>query len=151
MTTDTPSAREGRDFDLVLFGATGFTGRLVAEILVEKRPPIRWALAGRNKAKLEEVRRDLARIDPAAVGIPILEGDALDAAQVEAMVRRTRVVCTTVGPYARYGRALIGACAEQGVHYCDLTGETHFIRAAIDAHHARAVETGARIVPCCGS
>lgn len=148
--TATNGSGARKDFDLVLFGATGFTGRLVAEFLVEKRASLRWALAGRSRPKLEEVRRDLAKIDPAAAELPIVLGDSLDAASVAAMVARTRVVCTTVGPYARYGRALVAACAESGVHYCDLTGETPFVRAAIDEHHARAVATGARIVPCCG-
>jgi len=77
-------------------------------------------------------------------------GDALDDQQVAAMVARTRVVCTTVGPYAKYGMPLVAACAEAGVHYCDLTGETQFIRATIEAHHDRAKKSGARIVHCCG-
>jgi short subunit dehydrogenase-like uncharacterized protein len=138
------------DFDLVLFGATGFTGRPVAEYLVKKRPALRWALAGRSREKLERVRRDLTDLDSAAKDLPLVVGDSLDAASVDAMVRRTRVVCSTVGPYVRYGGPLVAACAERGVHYCDLTGETPFIRAAIDAHHERAIATGARIVPCCG-
>ena len=144
MTTD------AKDFDLVIFGATGFTGRLVAEYLVEKRPGVRWALAGRSRDKLERVRTELSVLDASAGALPILVGDSLDAASVGDLVARTRVVCTTVGPYARYGRPLVTACAERGVHYCDLTGETPFIRAIIDAHHERAAATGARIVPCCG-
>jgi short subunit dehydrogenase-like uncharacterized protein len=150
MTTAAQAAAGPKDFDLVLFGATGFTGRLTAEYLVRKRPSLRWALAGRNRDKLERVREDLAAIDAAARDLPLVIGDSLDPASVDAMVRRTRVVCTTVGPYARYGGPLVAACAERGVHYCDLTGEPAFIRAAVDAHHARAAETGARIVPCCG-
>ena len=134
----------------MLFGATGYTGRLVAEVLLNKRPSLRWGLAGRSRDKLERVRADLAAIDPAAADLPLLIGDSLDPASVDALVRRARVVCTTVGPYARYGAPLVAACAARGVHYCDLTGEPHFVRAAVDAHHARAVETGARIVPCCG-
>jgi short subunit dehydrogenase-like uncharacterized protein len=148
MTTN--GGGSGKDFDLVLFGATGFTGLLTAEYLVKKRPAIRWALAGRSREKLERVRAGLAAIDPAAAGLPLVVGDGLDPAAVDAMVRRTRVVCTTVGPYARYGGPLVAACAEHGVHYCDLTGEPVFVRASIDAHHDRAVATGARIVPCCG-
>jgi len=137
-------------FDLVLFGATGFTGRLVAEYLVSKRPMLRWAIAGRSRDKLERLRGELAGLDPAAADLPIVVGDGLDPASVDALVRRTRVLCTTVGPYARYGRAIVAACAERGVHYCDLTGEVPFIRAIVDAHHERAAATGARIVPCCG-
>jgi short subunit dehydrogenase-like uncharacterized protein len=150
MSTNGKNGANGRDFDLVLFGATGYTGRLVAEVLLRKRPSLKWALAGRSRAKLERVRDDLAAVDPAAADLPLVIGDSLDPASVDAMARRARVVCTTVGPYSRYGAPLVAACAEHGVHYCDLTGEPHFVRAAIDAHHARAVETGARIVPCCG-
>jgi short subunit dehydrogenase-like uncharacterized protein len=139
-----------RDLDLVLLGATGFTGQLVAEYLVRRRSGARWALAGRSRAKLEHVRRGLTAIDPAAADLPILVADSLDRAAMEALARRTRVVCTTVGPYATYGEPLVAACAAEGTACCDLTGETHFIRRMIDAHHDRAVATGARIVHCCG-
>jgi short subunit dehydrogenase-like uncharacterized protein len=139
-----------RDFDVVLLGATGFTGQLVAEYLVKKRDSLRWALAGRSKGKLEQVRAGLAAADPAAKDLPILVADSLDPAAMRALAARARVVCTTVGPYAKYGEPLVAACAEAGTSYCDLTGETPFIRRAIDAHHARAAETGARIVSCCG-
>jgi short subunit dehydrogenase-like uncharacterized protein len=138
------------ELDLVLFGATGFTGRLVAEYLVKKKPSLRWALAGRSRDKLERVRDALAAADPSAKSLPIVLGESLDLASMDAMVRRTRVVCTTVGPYARYGGPLVGACAARGVHYCDLSGEPQFVRRMIDAHHERAAETGARIVPCAG-
>lgn len=143
-------ANGDRDFDIVLFGATGFTGQLVAEYLVGKRPSVRWALAGRSREKLEHVRRGLSAIDPAAKDLPILTGDSLDRGAMDAVARRARVVCTTVGPYEKYGEALVGACAEAGTAYCDLTGETPWIRRMIDAYHDRAAETGARIVHCCG-
>ena len=139
-----------RELDLVLFGATGFTGQLVAEYLVKKRPAVRWALAGRSREKLERVREELSAIDPGARALPIVVADSLNAADMEALARRTRVVCTTAGPYGRYGSLLLGACAANGTDYCDLTGEIFWVREMIDAHHARAVETGARIVPCCG-
>jgi len=139
-----------KEFDLVLFGATGFTGKLTAEYLIKKRPALRWALAGRSRDKLERVRDDLAAIDPAARDLPILVGDSLDRAAMDSIAARARVVCTTVGPYARYGGPLVAACAEHGSAYCDLTGETPWIREMIDAHHERAAETGARIVNCCG-
>ncbi len=144
------NGRPERDFDLVLFGATGFTGRLVAEHVVRRRPALRLALAGRSRHKLERVRDDLAALDPAARDLPLVLADALEAASIGAVAARARVVCSTVGPFARYGRELARACAEQGTHYCDSTGETHFVRALIDAHHARAAQTGARLVPCCG-
>ncbi len=150
MTTQDGAGGHDKDFDLVLFGATGFTGRLVAEVLVKKRPALRWALAGRSRDKLEQIRGELAVLDPAARDLPLVIGDSLDPASVAAMVRRTRVVCTTVGPYARYGTALVAACAAEGVHYCDLTGEALYSRANIEQHHERAVATGARIVHCCG-
>lgn len=149
--TNQPQLRTRRtEFELVLFGATGFTGRLVAEYLVKKRPGIRWALAGRSPDKLERVRDELSALEPSAGKLPLLAADSLDRAAMEGLARRTRVVCTTVGPYARYGSALLGACAMQGTDYCDLTGEVPWVREMIDAHHARAAETGARIVPSCG-
>ncbi|KFA93059.1 saccharopine dehydrogenase family protein [Archangium violaceum] len=150
MTDREQRRTRAREFDLVLFGATGFTGRLVAEYLVKKRPSLRWALAGRSREKLERVREELATREPSAKELPLVAGDSLDKAAMEGLASRTRVVCTTAGPYARYGSVLLGACAEQGTDYCDLTGETQWVREMIDAHHARAVETGARIVPSCG-
>jgi len=150
MTTETNGTSPSQPFDVVLFGATGFTGRLVAEYLVKRRAGVRWAIAGRSRGKLESIRDELAAIDPSARELPILVGDAQDLASIDAIVRNARVVCTTVGPYARYGSNLVAACAAHGVSYCDLTGEAHWIRAMVDAHHARAAETGARIVHCCG-
>ena len=143
-------ASTDKDLDLVLFGATGFTGQLVAEYLAKKRPALRWALAGRSRDKLERVRDGLTAIDPAAKDLPIVVGEALDRASVGSIARRTRVVCTTAGPFARYGSQLVAACAEHGTSYCDITGETPWIRAMIDEHHARAAASGARIVNCCG-
>jgi len=129
-----------KPFDLVLFGATGFTGKLVAEYLLRKRVSLKWAIAGRDRRKLEAL----------GVDVPILIADAGDLASLDAIAAQTRVVCTTVGPYARYGGPLVEACAKNGVDYCDLTGETHWIRRMIDAHHAQAIKSGARIVHCCG-
>ncbi|HRA43745.1 MAG TPA: saccharopine dehydrogenase NADP-binding domain-containing protein [Phycicoccus sp.] len=137
-----------RDHDLVLFGATGFVGQLTAKHLVDNTPAgTRVALAGRNRDKLEKVRADLGA---AAADWPVLVLDASDADAVADLARSTTVVVTTVGPYAKYGMPLLAACAEAGTHYCDLTGEVLFVRDAIDEHHARAVETGAKIVPSCG-
>ena len=138
------------EFDIVLWGATGFTGRLAAEKLAARvgdRGDVRWALGGRNQAKLESVRRGLGA---AAADIPIITGDSTDVASLEALAARTRVVCSTVGPYAMYGSELVGACARSGTHYCDLSGEPHWIRKMMDAHEAEAAETGARIVHACG-
>jgi short subunit dehydrogenase-like uncharacterized protein len=140
-----------RDYDLVLFGATGFTGKLVAEYLAARvEKPRRWAIAGRNRDKLEVVKKSLVELDARLADLPILIADGHDDASLDALVPRTRVVCTTVGPYGQHGRRLASACARHGTHYCDITGEVPFIRASIDANHAKAVETKARIVHCCG-
>jgi short subunit dehydrogenase-like uncharacterized protein len=143
------SPRDARPFDLILLGATGFTGRLVAEHLA-RTPSLRWALAGRNLARLEGVRADLARAAPHLAELPLLKVDTSDARAVGEMAAATRVVCTTVGPYDLLGEPVVAACAEHGTDYCDLTGEVPFVRRMIDGHHARASETGARIVHCCG-
>ncbi|GAB4212749.1 MAG: saccharopine dehydrogenase NADP-binding domain-containing protein [Sandaracinaceae bacterium] len=141
-----------RDLDVVLFGATGFTGRLVAAHLARAHlgQGLRLALAGRDRAKLERVRDDLVQETPVAKDLPILVADAHDSVALAEVAKKTRVVATTVGPYAKYGAALVAACAENGTHYADLTGEVTFIRRTIDRHHARAKETGARIVHTCG-
>jgi len=131
-----------RDFDVIVFGATGFTGRLVADYLQRcpDRPRLRWAIAGRNRDKLAALGLD----------VPIVVGDALDPGAVRELAGRTKVVCTTAGPFARYGSELVAACAEAGTHYCDLTGEVPWMRRMIDAHHDRAKLSGARIVHTCG-
>lgn len=130
-----------RRFDIVLFGASGFTGRLVADYLRRFAPPgTRIALAGRNEAKLKSLGFDF----------PVLLADSGDAASLRALAEQTRVVCTTVGPYAKYGLPLVEACAKAGTHCCDLTGETQFMRASIDAWHQTAKQSGARIVHTCG-
>ncbi len=136
--------------DVILFGATGFTGRLTAAYLARRSPALRWAIAGRNRARLAALRDELAAIDPAARSIELLVVDCTDVDAVDAVVRRTRVACTAAGPYDVLGMPLVAACAARGVHYCDVTGETPFIRASIDAHHDRAVASGARVVHCCG-
>jgi short subunit dehydrogenase-like uncharacterized protein len=129
-----------REFDLVLFGASGFTGRLVAEHLAGSADKPRWAIAGRSRARLEAL----------GLGVQVLVADAHDRPALDALARRTRVVCTTAGPYARYGSELVAACVEAGTHYCDLTGEVPWMRRMIDRHHERARATGARIVHTCG-
>ncbi|HTJ42597.1 MAG TPA: saccharopine dehydrogenase NADP-binding domain-containing protein, partial [Kofleriaceae bacterium] len=139
-----------RTHDLVLFGATGYTGRLVAERIAHSGEKVKWALAGRDRTKLEHVRADLAAQVPECAELPILVGDALDPKAMDAIAAQAKVVCTTVGPYARYGSELVAACAKNGTDYCDLTGEVPWIRAMIDAHHETAVKSRARIVHCCG-
>jgi short subunit dehydrogenase-like uncharacterized protein len=129
-----------REFDIVLFGATGFTGRLVADYLSRSAAKPRLALAGRDRDKLEAL----------GIDAPIIVLDLLDRDACNEVVRRTTVACTTAGPFARYGSELVAACADGGTHYCDLTGEVQWMRRMIDAHHDRARATGARIVHTCG-
>lgn len=137
-----------RRFDIVLWGASGFTGRLVAEYLVAHGPKdLRWALAGRNREKLEGIRQDLGVNSDS---LPILIGDSGDQESLLALAAETRVVCSTVGPYMKYGSGLVAACVESKTHYCDLTGETPWIRQMIDQHHEKAKSEGTRIVHCCG-
>ena len=146
-----PEKTESRPFDLVLFGATGFTGGLTAEYLARNAPDrCRWALVGRSLPKLEKVRARLAEIDPVLAELPLLVADAGDPASLRAVAEQTRVVITTVGPYTEHGEPLVAACAEAGTDYVDLTGEPEFVDRMYVAHHARAVETGARIVHACG-
>lgn len=137
-----------RTWDLVLFGATGFTGALVAEYLSQHAPAdLRIALAGRNKDKLEGVKRSFGE---KGARFGTLLGDSSDPASIAAIATQTRVLCTTVGPYAKYGMPVVEACAKAGTHYCDLTGEPQFMRRSIDAWHTTAQSTGARIVHTCG-
>jgi short subunit dehydrogenase-like uncharacterized protein len=132
-----------RDLDILLWGATGFTGRLVAGHLAAHAPPgLRWAVAGRDAAKLHRLH--------GAVDAERLTADAHDPASLDVLAARARVVISTVGPYARHGTPLVEACVRHGIDYCDITGEPHWIRSTIDAFHDRARETGARIVHCCG-
>src|SRR6188472_4377185 len=140
-----------RPYDLVLFGATGFTGGLTADYLASRIPEgKRWALVGRNRAKLDAVVARLAAANPGAAAPETIEADAGDRAAMREVAEATRVVVTTVGPYALYGEPLVAACAAAGTDYADLTGETTFIRDSIDLHHKQAVDTGARIVHSCG-
>lgn len=148
------SRDRSRPHDVVVWGATGFTGELVAEHIARSvsttSSDLRWALGGRNRSKLEGVRSRLSRIDARFNQLPLLVGDSHDRASLDAIAREASVVCTTVGPYATYGAELVAACVDHGTDYCDLTGENHFIRRMIDAHQQRAEQSGARIVCCCG-
>lgn len=136
-----------RQFDAVVFGATGFTGGLVAEYLAQAstRESFRWAVAGRSSAKLEVLRQQLAAI-PGAVAPEIMIADVEDASSIAALVASTTVVITTVGPYAIYGEPLLRACAEIGTHYVDLTGEPQFVHRMRHCYDGAARRSGARIV-----
>ena len=132
-----------RDHDVVLFGATGFTGRLTAEYLAA-RAGVRWALAGRNAEKLAALR-DRIRAD-----VPILVADSTDAVSLRRVAERAHVVATTVGPYALRGEALVAACADTGTDYVDLAGEEEFVDRVYLRYHATAERSGARLVHACG-
>lgn len=134
-----------REFDIVVYGATGYTGRLVAEHFVReygsKPDAPKWAMAGRSMAKLEEVRDEIG----APKSTPLVVADADDPASLETMCNRTKVVLTTVGPYQLYGDALVAACVKTGTDYADLCGEPAWMREQIDLHHEAAKKSGARI------
>ncbi len=136
-----------REFDIVLYGATGFVGKLTAEYLARAGAGARIALAGRSPDRLGAVRDTLGE---SARDWPILAADAAKPSTLDEMATRTRVVITTVGPYTRYGLPLVAACAAAGTDYADLTGEATFVRESIDLHHKQAADTGARIVHSCG-
>jgi short subunit dehydrogenase-like uncharacterized protein len=134
-----------REHDILLFGCTGFTGALTAEYLAANAPAsTRWALAGRNMTKLEELRERLG------VDVPLVKADVTDAKSIADAAASTRVVITTVGPYITHGEPLVRACAEHGTDYTDLTGEPEFVDRMYVKYHARAESTGARIIHACG-
>jgi short subunit dehydrogenase-like uncharacterized protein len=135
-----------REFDVVLYGATGFTGRQTVDYFLSNAPAnLRWAIAGRNAQKLAALAESLSR---APAGIIVADGT--DAPAVDGMCQRTRVLLTTAGPFNRYGREVLAGCVRHQVHYVDITGETPFARDMIDLHHTQAVQTGTRIIPFSG-
>ncbi|KAB2975847.1 saccharopine dehydrogenase [Streptomyces sp. SS1-1] len=139
--------RSDRPYDVVLFGATGFVGVLTAEYLAAHAPEgLRWAVAGRDRAKLEALRASL----PEGSEPGVLEADVADPASVRRLAEQARVVASTVGPYVRYGEDLVAACADTGADYVDLCGEPEFVDLTYVRHDARARETGARLVHACG-
>ncbi|MGI8523460.1 MAG: saccharopine dehydrogenase family protein [Nocardioides sp.] len=144
----THAASPGRELDLVVFGATGFTGAPTAEYLAKHASDgLRWALAGRSLEKLEHVRE---RLGATYADLPLLVADVTDPQSLADVAARTRVVITTVGPYLTYGEPLVAACAEAGTDYVDLTGEPEFVDRMYLEHHATAQRTGARLVHACG-
>lgn len=139
-----------REFDLIVWGATGFTGKLVAEYLLDVygvNRGLRWAIAARSDSKLQSLRDALG---PKASALPLLTAESHDRDSLDAMANRTRCVISTVGPYALYGSKLVGACVAAGTHYCDLAGEVQWMRSMIDRYESAAKESGARIVHACG-
>jgi short subunit dehydrogenase-like uncharacterized protein len=142
-------SKSAAEFDIVVFGASGFTGRLVAEYLAERYPAssgVKWAMAGRSLDKLMAVRDEIK----APASTPLIAADSADVASLTALTKRTKVVLTTVGPYQIYGEPLVAACAETGTDYVDLCGEPAWMRHMIDRYDAKAKASGARIVFSCG-
>lgn len=145
--------RRDREWDIIIFGATGFTGALVAEYLCASHgvdQALRWAMAGRNLKKLERVRGELSDRYPDAAQLTLIEANSEDPASLDRLAESAEVVCSTVGPYLRFGAPLVAACVRHQTDYCDLTGEVPFIRQMIDAHHERAESEGTKIVHACG-
>lgn len=143
---------EARKFDVVVYGATGFTGKLVAEYIANARAlePARWALAGRNTEKLEAVRADLVKIDERLAALALLRASADEPATLAAMAEKTKVVLTTVGPYIRYGVPLVDACVTAKTNYVDITGEPEFVSDIEARYDERAKNAKIKIVTCCG-
>ena len=138
---------DNRDYDIVVYGATGFTGKLVAEYMAAKGGHgLRWAMAGRSAEKLEAARDEVG----APADTPLVVADASDPESIRAMVANTRCVCTTVGPYQLYGTIVVEACAELGTDYVDLTGEPGWMFETIRDYSDAAKASGARIVHSCG-
>jgi short subunit dehydrogenase-like uncharacterized protein len=136
--------------DVTVFGATSFVGQILTRYLAEEfgtQRRLKWAIAGRSEEKLKSLRNSLGM---KAGKLPLIIADAADASALNRMCAGTRVVISTVGPYALYGEPLVRACVETGTDYCDLTGETHWIRRMIHAYEKDAKKSGARIVHCCG-
>ena len=139
-----------REYDVIVWGASGFTGRLVTEYLFGKYGTggeLRWAIAGRSQEKLETICVELGI---ASGSVPIIIADCFDSGSMQDLARDTKVVLTTVGPYAKYGSALVEACVMHGTHYCDLAGEVQWMRKMIDRFQSDAEASGARIVHSCG-
>ena len=137
-----------KEFDVIIWGASGFTGRLVVAHLFKNygvNDDLKWAMAGRNKKKLKQVRSEIADNS-----VPIIIADSNDEVSLKEMIIRTKVICTTVGPYAIYGSKLVSLCVNQGTDYCDLSGEVQWMRKMIDQYHETAKINGVKIVHTCG-
>ena len=139
---------QSREFDIIVWGASGFTGRLVALYLFDKygaNGDLKWAIGGRNLKKLEKVRDEIANKT-----VPLVIADSNDKVSLFNMVNRTKVICTTVGPYAKYGSNLVEACVKSHIHYCDLAGEVQWMYKMINSYHDEAKINGSKIVHACG-
>jgi len=140
-------SKNAREFDLIVYGAASFVGQILCQYLFDRHGAdgeLKWALAGRNQAKMDAVNADLG------AQLPTIIADAGDRLALDGMVAKAKVICTTVGPYALFGSDLVAACAAAGTDYCDLTGEPQWMVRMIDAHEGKAQQSGARIVHNCG-
>src|SRR3954452_3065003 len=145
------AAPSDRPYDVVVLGATGFTGALTAAALAARAPAdLRWAIAGRNAGKLAACRTDLIGAHPTAPAPGTVAAEVTDGASLRALAESTRVLVTTVGPYVEHGAGVVAACAAAGTDYLDLTGEPEFVDRMYVEHHAEAERTGARLVHACG-
>ena len=133
-----------KDLDIVVYGATGFTGKLCVKYLTEKAKDLNWAIAGRDKTKLSQVA---IRYYPKVERL-VADGD--DEEALDLITKRTKVIISTAGPFHRYGSKLVASCIKNSTHYVDITGETFWIKEMIDKHHSEAVTKGVRIIPSCG-
>ena len=145
--------KDKRSYDVLIWGASGFTGKLVCQYLMKNYgvgigSAFRWSIAGRNHKNLETIRKDLNLNNPEEM--PILIGDSLDLESLKTITSKTKVLLTTVGPYSLYGRALVEACIQTHTHYCDLTGEVPFIHHTINNFHESAEKAKVKIVHSCG-
>lgn len=149
MSVTSPDA--SRQYDVVVFGATGFTGRKVAEYLARHAPAdVRWAIAGRSRDKLEAIKTALTKIEPRCASVGVVEAAADDASTLATMAKSTRVVVTTVGPFIDYGEPVVRACIDQGTDYVDSTGEPYFVDLVLDRYSKAAADRNVRLVSCCG-
>mgnify|MGYP006099408325 CR=1 FL=1 len=133
-----------KDFDIIIYGATGFTGQLCVKYLSENATDIKWGIAGRNKKKLQKVLSDLS------IDVSIFIADSDDQEALDQITNKTKVILTTAGPFHRYGSKLVKSCVKNSSHYVDITGESFWIREMIDKHHDEASSKGVRIIPACG-
>jgi short subunit dehydrogenase-like uncharacterized protein len=132
-------------YDVVLYGASGFVGKQTVRYFAERAgDEVRWAIAGRDRHKLESVRAEVG------IDVDILVADSQDKTAIDAIVSQTRVLLNTAGPFAIYGNAIVDACVRYGTHYVDITGETPWVKGLIDRYHVQAATDGTRIIPCCG-
>ena len=133
-----------KKYEIVVYGATGFTGQISCKYLRDNYKDLAWAVAGRNRDKLEQVKSD----SELECDVIVAHGDDLES--LKSLASQTKVVLSTAGPFARYGSLLVQACVEEGAHYTDITGENHWVRGLIEKHHSEAASKGIRIIPSCG-